>query len=87
MTSRTSSSSRGTLKFAVSFSGECDAGLLPFSDEITVEIASGEPGGEPGEFADFLCEALAEWYDGASVWEGTLADLAKDIPEEEVPHD
>ena len=32
-------------------------------------VDSGDPGGEPGEFAEALRQFLAEWFDGAGVVE------------------
>lgn len=43
------------------------AGIITHGDTVTVIVDSGNPGGEPGEFEQFMCEALADWYDGAKV--------------------
>ena len=44
-----------------------DDSSFGYTDVIDIIIDSDNPGGEPGEFADFMRAALAEWYDGASV--------------------
>lgn len=53
------------------------AGLRGFTDRITITVESGDPGGEEGEFAEFMRESLAEWYDGAGV-EIIAFDAAKE---------
>lgn len=52
--------------------GDEEAGIFSYSDSVTIEIESGEPGGESGEFAEHMRQALAEWYDGARVWTVSL---------------
>lgn len=47
--------------------GEHAAGIVGFSDTIEITVESGDPGGEPGEFAEFMRYSLHEWYDGAGV--------------------
>jgi len=47
--------------------GEMSAGIIGFNDTITVIVDSGDPGGEPGEFEEYIREMLNEWYDGGSV--------------------
>jgi len=47
--------------------GDEDAGLRSYTDRITLEIDSGDPGGEEGEFEKFMKDSLKEWYDGANV--------------------
>ena len=47
--------------------GESGGGILPTNDEITIEVSSGDPGGKPDEFEEFMKQCLAEWYDGAKV--------------------
>ena len=53
--------------FDVDFHGEQDAGLNSYTDTIAIDVESASPGGEPGEFAEHMRQALAEWFDGASV--------------------
>jgi len=43
------------------------AGISSFSDIIVVDVESGDPGGEPGEFATLITEVLSEWFGGATV--------------------
>lgn len=60
------------LVFDVYFPGDYSAGMLPFSDTVTIQCESGNFGGEDeGEYsfkAAFL-DFLREWYDGAGVAE------------------
>ena len=61
---------KGVYKYEIDSPDELDAGLHGFSDEITVIVDSGEPGGDPtGEdsFEEYMRQALIEWYDGAKV--------------------
>jgi hypothetical protein len=55
------------LTFHIEDGGEYGAGILPFTDEVEITIVSGDPGGEPGDFQEFMRQALLEWYDGAGV--------------------
>lgn len=55
------------LLFYVNHPGEIGAGIYGFTDMIKIEIESGDPGGEEGEFAEFMREYLSEWFDGAKV--------------------
>jgi hypothetical protein len=56
-----------TLHYSVYGAGEIAAGIYAYSDEVTVTVASGDPGGEEGEFAEAMRVFLAEWFDGASI--------------------
>jgi len=58
--------------FDVYFLGDLAAGLRSFSETIAVTLDSGDPGGAPGEFEQFIADALSEWYDGATVTVKTL---------------
>lgn len=49
--------------FEVESHFEPAAGITAYGDTVTVTVHSGEPGGEPGEFQQFIQGALAEWYD------------------------
>jgi nitrous oxide reductase accessory protein NosL len=53
--------------YDIDFSGEMGAGLRAFTDTVTVEVGSGDPGGDEDEFAEHVQNALADWFDGASV--------------------
>ena len=55
--------------FDIDHPGELDAGIISFSDQVFLTVASGDPGGENGEFTEFMRKALEEWYDGAGVSE------------------
>lgn len=55
------------MKFQIVSPDELAAGIVGFSDLITVTVESGDPGGEPGEFESFMIDCLREWYDGAKV--------------------
>jgi hypothetical protein len=55
------------LKFHVYFPGELSAGLREYSETVVIYLESGDPGGEPREFQEYMRKALAEWYDGAKV--------------------
>jgi hypothetical protein len=57
----------GTFVFNVEMPQELGAGLLGFTDVVTISVESGDPGGEPGEFEEFIRNALREWYDGAGI--------------------
>lgn len=58
---------KSTFTFEVHHSGERAAGIWPYSDEITVNVQSGDPGGVEGEFTEHVRESLAQWFDGADV--------------------
>lgn len=47
--------------------GERSAGINAFEDTVIIQIDSGDPGGEDGEFAEFMRQSLADWFDGAKV--------------------
>ena len=55
------------IKYEIENPGEYEAGIPGFTDTVTIKVSSGDPGGEAGEFADFMRQALSEWYDGAIV--------------------
>lgn len=54
------------LKFDVYHPGEMGAGIWGYSDAVTVTVEN-DPGGEEGEFEQYMRECLAEWFDGAKV--------------------
>jgi len=47
--------------------GELGAGIRGFTDSVTVLLESGNPGGDPGDFAGHIRSVLREWYDGAKI--------------------
>lgn len=55
--------------YRIDMPSELAAGLEGFTDIVEITVESGDPGGEPGEFAQAMREALCEWYDGARVTE------------------
>lgn len=57
----------GHICFSVCHPGEMNAGIRPFTDDIRIQCCSGDFGGNPGEFAEFMRNVLEEWYDGARV--------------------
>lgn len=69
------------ITFTITHPGEIGAGIRPFTDSATVELLSGHPGGDPGEFEEHLRSALADWFDGATVV------LGSPVPEEPGPWD
>jgi hypothetical protein len=54
-------------KYFINHPGEPAAGISGYTDFIVITVASGLPGGEPGEFQAFIHRVLKEWYDGAKV--------------------
>lgn len=54
------------LRFHVYHPGETGAGIWGFTDTVTVTVET-DPGGEEGEFEQYMLECLAEWYDGAKI--------------------
>ena len=55
------------LVFDINHSGEKAAGISAYSDVVTVDVESGCPGGEKGEFEEYIQDCLTHWYDGALV--------------------
>ncbi len=55
--------------FDIDFHGEPEAGITGYTDTVSIEVESGDPGGEynPGDFVEHMMQALSEWFDGASV--------------------
>jgi len=55
------------INYYIVFPQELSAGLRGYEEEITILVDSGDPGGEDGEFFNFMKESLEEWFDGAMV--------------------
>lgn len=55
------------LNFDVCMPSELGAGLRGFTDTVNIKVASGDPGGEAGEFESYMRNCIAEWFDGATV--------------------
>jgi hypothetical protein len=51
----------GTFTFTVSPSN--DPGAVGGSDMVTVIVDSGNPGGDPGEFEEYMKKVLSDWFD------------------------
>ena len=51
------------IKYRICVPSDLNAGIRGFSDQVIVEIKSGDPGGEKGEFEKHIRESLNEWYD------------------------
>lgn len=71
-----------SITYDVFFPGDKNAGLHAFGDTVTVTIASGDPGGEPDEFAEWMLQSLREWFDIAGVQirkDETVTDQASDL--------
>jgi len=49
------------LHYRIHIPPEPAAGLPGGDDEVTIIVESGNPGGEPGEFAEYMRQCLAEW--------------------------
>jgi hypothetical protein len=73
----------GSIHFAIHYSGEMGAGLRAFTDTVTISVESKDSGGVPGEFAEFMRNALAEWYADASVTVIAPGEKCKIPPEVE----
>lgn len=52
------------ITFEIETHDEPAAGITGTYDQIQTEVESGDPGGEPGEFEDFMKESLSVWYGG-----------------------
>jgi hypothetical protein len=55
------------INYDIHHPGERSAGVNAFEDTVTIEIESGDPGGNNGEFAEHMRDSLKEWFDGAKV--------------------
>jgi len=68
-----------TFAFHVEGHEELAAGIRGFTDKVTVIVDSGQPGGDEGQFEEWIRASLAEWYDGAAVenWETAQQRMAE----------
>lgn len=55
------------LVFKVNIPPDYSSGLNGVYDTIKVVVDSGDPGGEPGEFTEFMLGCLKDWYDTPNV--------------------
>lgn len=65
--------------FVVEMVEELDAGIRGSTDRIAVVVASGDPGGEEGEFEEFMLDVLGSWYDAVV----TADEYRKQVEDEE----
>jgi len=63
-----------TYRFHVEFAGDSAAGLMPYSDDISVTVESAASSSHDAEFQQYLSEVIRDWFDGAAVY--TLAEWA-----------
>jgi hypothetical protein len=61
------SRSVGSVILDIRHPGELGAGIRGYSDTVKITVESGSPGGEAWEFAEFMRQTVAEWFDGARV--------------------
>jgi hypothetical protein len=55
------------LEYVVLWSPELGAGTYGGEENITIIIESGDPGGEPGDFAESLKDFLKNWFDASVI--------------------
>jgi len=55
------------IAFEIRHPGELNAGIQSYTDTIVVTVASGDAGGNPGEFEEHIKGCLKDWFDGAKV--------------------
>lgn len=63
------------ITFSVDWSGEFAAGILPGSEEVSIEFKYGHPVTE--DLIEFWIDSLAEFYDGAAVKVIHIEDAAQ----------
>lgn len=56
-----------SIRYWICMPQDYSAGIIGFDDTVTIFIESGDPGGDAGEFAQHIKDALSAWYDGAMV--------------------
>lgn len=56
-----------TCRFDINHPGDAAAGFAPYTDVVRITVESGDPGGDPGQFVDFMHKCLEDWYEGAVV--------------------
>ncbi len=54
------------VRYHVDFPGDPSAGLRSYNNEVAI-FTIDDPGGEKGEFEEYMRGALQEWFDGAKV--------------------
>ena len=53
--------------YEIKHPGEPSACLQAYNDTVTVRLISGDPGGKPNEFQEYIRKYLLAWYGGAKV--------------------
>ena len=54
------------LTFSIRHTGDLSAGITGYDNVVSVWVRD-YPGGEPGEFDEYIRGCLASWFDGAKV--------------------
>ena len=62
------------LKFDIENAGEIGAGLCSYTETVVIDVESGDPGGENGEFMEYMRGALADWFAGSRVEATNVTD-------------
>lgn len=62
-------------KYIVIQPGDMSAGIYSKSDNVSVIVESGDPGGMEGEFQEWMQNAISEWFDGAHVYPDESAEV------------
>jgi len=55
------------ITFEIETMDEPAAGIIGAYDQVSLEIESGDPGGEEGEFEEYMRRSLLDWYDGGKI--------------------
>lgn len=58
-----------TIHFQIHHPGELAAGIRSYTERVSITVESGDPGGIRGDFSEHIKDALADWFDGATVTE------------------
>ena len=56
-----------TYVFECDAPGDASVGIRSYRDTVTVTVESGDPGGSPGEFEEYMRESLQGWIDSGVV--------------------
>lgn len=55
------------LTFDIDCPSEPEAGLYGYTETVTVEVESGNPGGLGDEFSEYMRDCLSDWFDYSNV--------------------
>lgn len=58
-----------TWRFRIESPEDKNAGIFPFTDEISITVDSGDPPGKEGDFVEEFRQFLCDFYDTPSVKE------------------